>query len=342
MEKKTQLIIGGALVGALAIGGVALALQGGLSNSPKDQFIKRMTEFTTAKKVGGKYEVSFEELDMGDNPYASFFEDIKISGESHTDGTDLDLTVELGEFFGQDLPSAHFIYADKKGYINAELLPEFASLYTGFTGGASTSQVSDDYADKFIGIEKFIELTSGKEEADKFQKEMDSSLKHQTAFQKEIQTATADYLKKVEDENYSADDDKLVLVLKKDDVKGFVQTVLTTMANSENYEGDRDSLKESLNDFDKQYDETVGKFEKFEIRIALDKKNYDSQYNVKIEESDLPLKLDIKFENAEVDYKAPKAPSKSDVLSEKEIDKLIDEIGYEEKPVVPDFKATDN
>lgn len=342
MEKKTQFIVGGAAIGVLAISGIAFAMQGGLSNSPKDQFIKRMSDFSNAKKIGGKYEVSFEELDMEGNLYASFLKDIKIFGESHTDGTNLDLTVEFGEFFGQTLPNAHFIYADKEGYINAELLPKFASLYMGFTGSASTSPVSDDYVGKFIGIEKFIELTSGKKEAENFKKEMDSSLKNQTAFQKEVQATVADYLKKVENENYSEKEDKLVLVLKKEDVKGFVQTVLTTMVNSENYEGDRDSLKESLNNFDKQYDKTIGELEQFEIHIALDKKKFDSQYNIKVEEEDSSLKLDVKFVNKEIAYEEPKAPSKTDVLSEKEIEKFIEDIGYEEKPVVPDFKATEN
>lgn len=339
MDKKTQLIAGGAAAGLLVIGGIAFALQGG---SPKDQFIKRMTERAAIQKVGSKYEVSFDKLDMGGNPYASFLEDFKISGESHTNGTNVDLTVEFSPIFGQELPKAHFIYANKESYVNADLLPKFLTLYADFTGAMGAAQVANGTEGKFIELEKFIELTSGKQEAETFRQEMEGNLKNQTAFQKEMQDALVDYLMKVDDQRYSAKDNNLILVLQKEDIKGFTKAILTAMVNSKHYDGDKASLKESLAGLDEQYKNTLAQLETFDIKIALDKTKYDSQVNIQIEEADAPIELDLKFSNKEISYKEPKAPSKDSILSEKEIQKLMEKIGNMTEDMVSNFSTTTN
>lgn len=344
MEKKTKLLAGGAVAALAVAGGLSFALQGGLSNSPKDQFIKRMADLSTVQKAGSKYELSFEELDIEGNPYDSLFKEMKVFGESHTDGKNVDLTVQFSKIFGQKLPQAHFIYANKNVYMNAELIPQLTTFYGNFSGSRGASLMAEDYEGKFIGIKDVLQLTGGSKEVERFNKEMDTALENQTALQKEQQAVLADYLKKVDDKNYSVKDNKITLVLQKDDVKGFIKTALTTMANSKHYNGDKENLKKSLEDFDQNYDKTIGQLDKFKIDITLDKSKRDSQARITLENTSgtSPFKAVVKFNNQEIAYKEPKAPSKSDVLSEKEIDKLIDEIGYKEKPVVPDFKATTN
>ncbi|MGT2828722.1 hypothetical protein AB6M97_01560 [Streptococcus hillyeri] len=264
------------------------------SKSPKDEFLDLIKKQQNEDK--GAYEYVIK-LDEASGEMASQLESFKGKSVKATASQDLKngligLTVNLSDF-NSELSDFDFIYSDDKAYMSVAPVAQF-----------SAGLASDSLDGKFADLEEF----SG---------EKMPSLAELSKENK----ANAELFEEVDEKNFTKNGDKVTMTLSFDELFDLTNKVVKNSqkelkdVSAEQLKTYLDLAKASIDDSSKfvmTLDEKGNGKAKIQLKTAA---------GVGESVSELKLTLDYK----KVTYKAPKVPSKSDIVSQDELTNLMTE-----------------
>lgn len=262
------------------------------SKSPKDEFLDLLKKQQSEDR--GAYEYVIK-LDEASGELASQLESFKGKSVKATASQDLKnglvgLTVNLSDF-NSELSDFDFVYSDDKAYMSVAPIAQFTAGMT-----------ADSLDGKFANLEEF----SGEKMPSLVDLEKENK-------------ANATLFEEVDDKNFTKKGDKIMMTLSFDELFDLANEVVKTSkkelrdVNIEELKTYLDLAKASIDDSSKVMMTVDGKGNgktKIQLKTAA---------GVGESVSELKLTLDYK----KVDYKAPKVPSKSDIVSQDELTNLM-------------------
>ena len=234
-SKRNKIIIG-SFVALLAVAGVgAMFLFGG---SPKTTFLDRLNTYYTTEQMSQSYKISAESNAEGFKK----FEGLSLTCTTTTDGDNGAFTLEVQgeeELMGSSLPEADFVYYNKNMYLNTDLAGSYISMFSGIELEKTSS---------FANLKDLISVVMGEETFKEYESEIDKATDSAKSgkLQEEIQVVLADYLKDLDSKKFTEKDGVVTLKLTYSELKKLAEKMLTTMSESDNYEGDKTQLKDAI------------------------------------------------------------------------------------------------
>lgn len=229
-------------VGVLVVG-TGVGLYATQFSSPKNVFLSRLQERTSGGKLTQDYEVA---LKTSGNANDSMIDGISVNGQSTTDGKNAELTVHFDglDRFGINVDEIHFILYDNIIYINASVFFDFMTSRLG-----TDAKVAKD---EYVALYDLVETITS---SDTYSHE----IKSPNELSKEVSAAVGNYLKSLDGKKFlkEKDTDYVTLKLEEREIKELFKTVLETMANSKNYTGDKETIKDTLKTFDEDFDKAA-------------------------------------------------------------------------------------
>lgn len=229
-------------VGVLVVG-TGVGLYATQFSSPKNVFLSRLQERTSGGKLTQDYEVA---LKTSGNANNSMIDGISVNGQSTTDGKNAELTVHFDglDRFGINVDEIHFILYDNIIYINASVFFDFMTSRLG-----TDAKVAKD---EYVALYDLVETITS---SDTYSHE----IKSPNELSKEVSAAVGNYLKSLDGKKFlkEKDTDYVTLKLEEREIKELFKTVLETMANSKNYTGDKETIKDTLKTFDEDFDKAA-------------------------------------------------------------------------------------
>ena len=234
-SKRNKIIIG-SFVALLALAGVgAMFLFGG---SPKTTFLERLNPYYTTEQMSQSYKISAESNAEG----FKNFEGLSLTGTATKDGDNGAFTLEVQgeeELMGSSLPEAEFVYYNKNMYLNTDLAGSYISMFSGIELEKTSS---------FANLKDLLSVVMGEESFKEYESEIDKATDSAKSgkLQEEIQGVLADYLKDLDGKKFTEKDGVVTLKLNYSELKTLAEKILTTMSESDNYEGDKTQLKDAI------------------------------------------------------------------------------------------------
>ncbi|WP_449459055.1 hypothetical protein [Streptococcus suis] len=309
-KKSKRLVIAGVGLAILAVSTSACSTQA----TPKDELLSRFEETATASKLTQDYKVSFDV--KTETIYDSFLSDLSISGQSTTDGKNVELTANVDglEGTGFALKGAHFVVYDEAMYLNTEVIFDFFAQQYGL-------DLKSESKGEYIKFSDVVDGISSGSEYSEYSEKFGAS----TELNKEIFKAIKEYFATLEKDKFVKDDKTgyISLKLENKELKEVWKRILKVLSESKNYTGDdQDSIKETLKTFDKDFDE-LSKTIEMSVTFGQGEKLGDSKMSISYS-SDEYGKGVVTLETTGKDYKAPKKPDT--IISYEEFQKQLEKV----------------
>lgn len=297
-------------VGVLVVG-TGVGLYATQFSSPKNVFLSRLQERTSVGKLTQDYEVALKTSGTADT---SKIDGISINGQSTTDGKNAELTVNIGglDRFGINVDEMHFVLYENIIYINASVFFDFMTSRFG-----TDAKVAKD---EYIALYDLVETITS---SDTYSYEVKSP----NELSKEVSAAVGNYLKSLDDKKFlkEKDTDYVTLKLEEIEIKELFKTILETLANSKNYMGDKEAIKDTLKTFDEDFDKAAKSVD-LSVTISEGKGKGDSKTEFSYT-SDEYGSGSVTVTTDGKDYQSPEKPKK--VIERKQLEDKIQSIyGY--------------
>lgn len=264
-SKRNKIIIG-SFVALLALAGVgAMFLFGG---SPKSTFLERLNTYYTTEQMSQSYKISAESNAEGFEK----FEGLSLTGTTTKDGKNGAFTLDVQgeeELMGSSLPEAEFVYYNKNMYLNTDLAGSYISMFSGIELEKTSS---------FANLKDLLSVVMGEESFKEYESEIDKATDSAKSgkLQEEIQGVLADYLKDLDGKKFTEKDGVVTLKLNYSELKTLAEKILTTMSESDNYEGDKTQLKDAIEAINSGKDKNADA----SLQISLGSKVGDTTWSV--------------------------------------------------------------
>ncbi len=327
MNKTQKLIVGGVSAVALIGGGIFAYTQ--MGQTAETLFLSRLSENYAQKEIATNFTFSVDKFDVGDISYNGF-DNVKISGSIHSSTEDFDFTLNSFEVAGFKTPKAHLIKANEDLYINAELIPTFLEFQTTSAGlSVDFSESSKVVEGKYFSVGDAIKELAGQEVYDEFEKVFKQSGEENAALKKEMEASYKTFLSNIDAKAFAKSGSDVTLTLGAEDIKKLVKTSFETIANSEHYEGDKDSIKSSIASLESSYEEALGKLDKLEVSLTLGEKPGDMSTKITIEgkvegTTDAKIEAVVRYESEAIPYQKPTKPE--NMIGTSELNSVITDI----------------
>lgn len=262
------------------------------SKSPKDEFLDAVKKQQGQDKGAYEYTIKIDDVsgDLGAQLEAFKGKTVTATASQDLKAELVGLTVDLSSF-DSSFSDFNLVYAGDKAYMNVAPIAQFAA-------GVSAENLEG----KFVDIEEF----SGEEMP---------SLKSIA----EEGTSDTAFFEELDEKHFSKDGDKVSLSLTIDELLDFSSKAVekagteTEGVTAEQMKTYMDLAKASLDDSSK-------------FVITVDGKgNGEAKIQLKtaagVGESASEIKLSLSYKS--VDYKEPKVPAKSDIVSQEELSNLM-------------------
>ena len=234
-SKRNKIIIGGFIATLILAGVGAMYLFGG---SPKTTFLERLNTYYTTEQMSQSYKISAESNAEGFEK----FEGLSLTGTATKDGKNGAFTLDVQgeeELMGASLPEAEFVYYNKNMYLNTDLAGSYLSMFSGIELEKTSS---------FANLKDLLSVVMGEESFKEYESEIDKATDSAKSgkLQEEIQGVLADYLKELDGKKFTEKDGVVTLKLNYSELKTLAEKILTTMSESDNYEGDKTQIKDAI------------------------------------------------------------------------------------------------
>lgn len=263
-SKRNKIIIG-SFVALLALAGVgAMFLFGG---SPKSTFLERLNTYYTTEQMSQSYKISESNAEGFEK-----FEGLSLTGTTTKDGKNGAFTLDVQgeeELMGSSLPEAEFVYYNKNMYLNTDLAGSYISMFSGIELEKTSS---------FANLKDLLSVVMGEESFKEYESEIDKATDSAKSgkLQEEIQGVLADYLKDLDGKKFTEKDGVVTLKLNYSELKTLAEKILTTMSESDNYEGDKTQLKDAIEAINSGKDKNADA----SLQISLGSKVGDTTWSV--------------------------------------------------------------
>lgn len=315
MDKKRKLIIGGISTVVVA-GGAIAAYQ--VTQTPENIFLSRLAANAESKDLGAEFSFTFDKFETELGEYDGILDGLEVKGNIHSNTESFDLSLNKFEVNDIQIPETHLIQVDDDIYLNADIIPKYIEIQASNTGvDIDTSETTSQFADKYVSVGELVKEFSGKDTYDDYQKIFEQSDKKDQALRAELQEVYKEFFTELDDDAYVKSDSDVTLTLENKDIKKFIELNLQTLVDSENYEGDKKDLKNYLEDFDNNYDDSFGELEEFEVSLTLGEKTGDLSAEISLEEkTDSAAEIVMSYDFDPIPYEKPSKPKKTLKISE--------------------------
>lgn len=308
-SKRNKIIIG-SFVALLALVGVgAMFLFGG---SPKSTFLERLNTYYTTEQMSQSYKISAESNAEGFEK----FEGLSLTGTTTKDGKNGAFTLDVQgeeELMGSSLPEAEFVYYNKNMYLNTDLAGSYLSMFSGIELEKTSS---------FSNLKDLLSVVMGEESFKEYESEIDKATDYAKSgkLQEEIQVVLADYLKDLDSKKFTEKDGVVTLKLTYSELKKLAEKMLTTMSESDNYEGDKTQLKDAIEAINSGKDKNADA----SLQISLGSKVGDTTWSVTAK--DKKSKDEIKVTIETKDKKFNEITEPENLMTKNELENYVADI----------------
>ena len=308
-SKRNKIIIG-SFVALLALVGVgAMFLFGG---SPKSTFLERLNTYYTTEQMSQSYKISAESNAEGFEK----FEGLSLTGTTTKDGKNGAFTLDVQgeeELMGSSLPEAEFVYYNKNMYLNTDLAGSYLSMFSGIELEKTSS---------FSNLKDLLSVVMGEESFKEYESEIDKATDSAKSgkLQEEIQVVLADYLKDLDSKKFTEKDGVVTLKLTYSELKKLAEKMLTTMSESDNYEGDKTQLKDAIEAINSGKDKNADA----SLQISLGSKVGDTTWSVTAK--DKKSKDEIKVTIETKDKKFNEITEPENLMTKNELENYVADI----------------
>ncbi len=308
-SKRNKIIIG-SFVALLALVGVgAMFLFGG---SPKSTFLERLNTYYTTEQMSQSYKISAESNAEGFEK----FEGLSLTGTTTKDGKNGAFTLDVQgeeELMGSSLPEAEFVYYNKNMYLNTDVAGSYLSMFSGIELEKTSS---------FSNLKDLLSVVMGEESFKEYESEIDKATDYAKSgkLQEEIQVVLADYLKDLDSKKFTEKDGVVTLKLTYSELKKLAEKMLTTMSESDNYEGDKTQLKDAIEAINSGKDKNADA----SLQISLGSKVGDTTWSVTAK--DKKSKDEIKVTIETKDKKFNEITEPENLMTKNELENYVADI----------------
>lgn len=308
-SKRNKIIIG-SFVALLALAGVgAMFLFGG---SPKSTFLERLNTYYTIEQMSQSYKISAESNAEGFEK----FEGLSLTGTTTKDGKNGAFTLDVQgeeELMGSSLPEAEFVYHNKNMYLNTDLAGSYISMFSGIELEKTSS---------FANLKDLLSVVMGEESFKEYESEIDKATDSAKSgkLQEEIQVVLADYLKDLDSKKFTEKDGVVTLKLTYSELKKLAEKMLTTMSESDNYEGDKTQLKDAIMAIKSGKDKNVDA----NLQISLGSKVGDTKWSVTAKDKKTKDEVKVTIETKDKKFAEIKEPD--NLMTKKELENYVNDI----------------
>lgn len=308
-SKRNKIIIG-SFVALLALVGVgAMFLFGG---SPKSTFLERLNTYYTTEQMSQSYKISAESNAEGFEK----FEGLSLTGTTTKDGKNGAFTLDVQgeeELMGSSLPEAEFVYYNKNMYLTTDLAGSYLSMFSGIELEKTSS---------FSNLKDLLSVVMGEESFKEYESEIDKATDSAKSgkLQEELQVVLADYLKDLDSKKFNEKDGVVTLKLTYSELKKLAEKMLTTMSESDNYEGDKTQLKDAIEAINSGKDKNADA----SLQISLGSKVGDTTWSVTAK--DKKSKDEIKVTIETKDKKFNEITEPENLMTKNELENYVADI----------------
>ena len=308
-SKRNKIIIG-SFVALLALAGVgAIFLFGG---SPKSTFLERLNTYYTTEQMSQSYKISAESNAEGFEK----FEGLSLTCTTTKDGKNGAFTLDVQgeeELMRSSLPEAEFVYYNKHMYLNTDLAGSYLSMFSGIELEKTSS---------FSNLKDLLSVVMGEESFKEYESEIDKATDSAKSgkLQEEIQGVLADYFKDLDSKKFTEKDGVVTLKLTYSELKKLAEKMLTTMSESDNYEGDKTQLKDAIEAINSGKDKNADA----SLQISLGSKVGDTTWSVTAK--DKKSKDEIKVTIETKDKKFNEITEPENLMTKNELENYVADI----------------
>ena len=239
-----------------------------------------------------------------------------MTGTTTKDGKNGAFTLDVQgeeELMGSSLPEAEFVYYNKNMYLNTDLAGSYLSMFSGIELEKTSS---------FSNLKDLLSVVMGEESFKEYESEIDKATDSAKSgkLQEEIQVVLADYLKDLDSKKFTEKDGVVTLKLTYSELKKLAEKMLTTMSESDNYEGDKTQLKDAIEAINSGKDKNADA----SLQISLGSKVGDTTWSVTAK--DKKSKDEIKVTIETKDKKFNEITEPENLMTKNELENYVADI----------------